>query len=163
MLKVQIWLILISFSLDIFWFFFHYILCIYIHTYTHTHTHTHIYGRHISKVSWWEKQKKEVRNCCNLSLSLRSERTLCEYVIITIFPGTCVIIFSFKYAHFQTYNWYRCELSVWWSLSHVLPHGLFFLVVIITFIPLICKFSVSQYFTNVSISRTSTDNKIYAR
>ena len=55
--------------------------------------------------------------------------------------------------------WIECVTVI---ISHTTSRT-FLVVFITTSIPLICKFSVSQYFTNVSIPRTSTDNKIYAR
>lgn len=69
------------------------------------------------------------------------------------------IIFSFKYIHLQTKYWFRYELSVWCPLSYILPQGHFLCCYYHHIVQLICKFSVSQYFMNVSVPRSSTDNK----
>ena len=85
---------------------FRYILILLLNTmHLHIFIHIYIYLEDIFQKFTDEKNKrKKSRNCCKLFLSLCSEQVLCEYVIITIFPGTFVIIFSFKYAHLQTYN-----------------------------------------------------------
>ena len=70
----------------------------------HVFIHIYIYIWKTYSQSLLMRKTEELRNCCKLFLSLRSEQILCEYAIITIFPGTFVIIFSFKYAHLQTYN-----------------------------------------------------------